>query len=101
MQGVAVDAQPGGGLDLDAVAGLEDLLDQLALDLADDPVVQVVGARAGGADALADQLGGQGGEVGRRRGGGSAGGRPRRGAAGAGARRSARGPSPRITARST
>ena len=63
VQGVAVDAEAGGGLDLDAVAGLEDLLDQLALDLADDPVVQVVGVRAGGADALADQLGGQGGEV--------------------------------------
>src|SRR3954451_16841042 len=43
VQGVAVDAQPGGGLDLDAVAGLEDLLDQLSLDLADDPVVQVIG----------------------------------------------------------
>ena len=43
MQGVAVDAQPGGGLDLDAIAGLEDLLDQLALDPADDPIVQVVG----------------------------------------------------------
>ena len=41
----------------------EDLLDQLALDLADDPVVQVVGVGAGGADALADQLGGQRGEV--------------------------------------
>ena len=64
VQGVAVDAQAGGGLDLDAVAGLEDLLDQLALDLADDPVVQVVGGRAGGADALADQLDGQGAEVG-------------------------------------
>ena len=59
MQGVAVDAQPGGGLDLDAVAGLENLLDQLALDLADDPVVEVVGRGPGGADALADQLGGQ------------------------------------------
>src|SRR5690242_9466781 len=47
VQGVAVDAQAGGGLDLDALAGLEDLLDQLALDLADDPVVQVVGAGAG------------------------------------------------------
>ena len=57
VQGVAVDAQPGGGLDLDAVARLEDLLDQLALDPADDPVVQVVRRRAGGADALADQLG--------------------------------------------
>ena len=64
VQGVAVDAQPGGGLDLDAVAGLEDLLDQLALDPADDPVVQVVGRRAGGADALADQLGAQRGQVG-------------------------------------
>src|SRR4051794_13527707 len=63
VQGVAVDAQAGGGLDLDALARQEDLLDQLALDLADDPVVQVVGAGAGGADALADQLGGQGDEV--------------------------------------
>src|SRR3954447_19826159 len=64
VQGVAVDAQAGGGLDLDAVAALEDLLDQLALDLADDPVVQVVGGRARGADALADELDGQGSEVG-------------------------------------
>ena len=54
----------------------QDLLDQLALDLADDPVVQVVGVGAGGADALADQLGGQGGEVAAAR-RGSAGARPR------------------------
>ena len=56
MQGIPVDAQPGGGLDLDAVAGLEDLLDQLAFDAADDPVIQVVGRWPGGADADADQL---------------------------------------------
>src|SRR5512135_226499 len=64
VQGVPVDAEAGGGLDVDALAGLEHLLDQLALDLADDPVMQVVGGGAGGADALADQLGGQGPEVG-------------------------------------
>ena len=39
VQRVAVDAQAGGRLDLDAVTSLKDLLDQLALDLADDPVV--------------------------------------------------------------
>ena len=59
MQRVAVDTQAGGGLDLDAVAGLEHLLDQLALDLADDAVVQVVGVGPRGADALADELDGQ------------------------------------------
>ncbi len=42
VQRVAVDAQAGGRLDLDAVARLEHLLDQLALDPADDPVIQVV-----------------------------------------------------------
>src|SRR3954462_15470732 len=55
VQGIAVDAEAGGGLDLDALAGLQHLLDQFALDLADDPAVEVAGARAGGADALAGQ----------------------------------------------
>ena len=64
VQGVAIDAQACGGLDLDAVARLEDLLDQLALDLAHDAVVQVAGIRAGAADALANQLDGQAAEVG-------------------------------------
>ena len=63
MQRVAVDAKAGGGLDLDAVAGLEHLLDQLALNLADDAVVKVVGAGPRAADALADKLDGQAAEV--------------------------------------
>ena len=63
MQRVAVDAKAGGGLDLDAVASLEHLLDQLALNLADDAVVKVVGAGPRAADALADELDGQAAEV--------------------------------------
>ena len=61
VQGVSVDPQAGGGLDLDSLAGDQNLLDQLALDEANDPVVEVVGLGAGGADAGADEFGGQGG----------------------------------------
>ena len=57
VKGVSVDAEPGRGLDLYAIAGLKNLLDQLAFDAADDTIVQVVGIRPGGADALAYKLG--------------------------------------------
>src|SRR5271166_3303904 len=63
VQRVAVDAKAGGGLDLDAVASLEHLLDQLALNLADNAVVKIVGAGPRAADALADKLDGQAAEV--------------------------------------
>ena len=53
MKRVPVDPQPRGGFDLNALARLQDLLDQLALDLADDPIVEVVCAGAGGTDPQA------------------------------------------------
>ena len=58
VEGVAIDAEAGGGLDLNAVARGKDLLDQLALDLADDHLVQLVRAWTGGLNALADEFGG-------------------------------------------
>jgi len=63
VQRVAVDAKAGGGLDLDAVASLEHLLDQLTLNLADNAVVKIVGTGPRAADALADKLDGQAAEV--------------------------------------
>ena len=64
MEGIAVDSQSRGSLDLDAVTALKDLLDQLAFNLSDDAVVQIVGDGTGRGDTLSNELGTKSGEIG-------------------------------------
>jgi hypothetical protein len=54
VEGIAVNAKARSGLDLNTVTCLKDLLNQLSLDLADDPVVKIIGGSTSSTDALTD-----------------------------------------------
>src|SRR5579871_1556067 len=56
VQGIAIDAEAGGGLNLDVVAQLHDLLDQLAFNSSDQAFVQVPLFRGQTLNADADQM---------------------------------------------
>ena len=56
MECIAIDSQSRSGFDLDAVAGLKNLLDQLSFDLAHDSIVQVIRSRSSRTDSLTNKL---------------------------------------------
>jgi hypothetical protein len=56
VEGIAVNAQTSGSFNLNPVTALKNLLDQLSLDAANDPIMQIIGVGPSGANALSNKL---------------------------------------------